>query len=157
MLVVACQGIYIKGRSMRCKILAVVLTLTFGTVSQAAQIYKWVDAQGVTHFDAQPPAGQQVQQIDVQKPPPPPPPAAKPAVDPNAGQKAIDDKVRKQVAEQEAKRKEICDTLRTNLAQLQINSRVRLQVGSDVRRMTEEERQEQLTQTKKALDESCKE
>jgi hypothetical protein len=38
---------------------------------------------------------------------------------------------------------------------LQINSRVRLQVGSEVRRMTEEERQEQLTQTQKALDESC--
>ncbi|MFS2157334.1 DUF4124 domain-containing protein [Pseudomonas sp. Pseusp122] len=144
---------------MGCKILVAALTLALSTASQAAQIYKWVDAQGVTHFDAQPPAGQQVQQIDVQKPPPPPPaPAtvAKPAPDPAASQKAIDDKVRKQVAEQEAKRKEICETLRTNLAQLQINSRVRLQVGSEVRRMTEEERQQQLTQTQKSLDESCK-
>jgi molecular chaperone DnaK (HSP70) len=140
---------------MRCTILVAALTLALSSVSQAAQIYKWVDAQGVTHFDAQPPAGQQVQEIDVQKPPPPPPPSAKPATDPNASQKAADDKVRKQVVEQEARRKEICDTLRTNLAQLQINSRVRLQVGSEVRRMTEEERQQQLTQTKKALDESC--
>jgi molecular chaperone DnaK (HSP70) len=141
---------------MGCKILVAALTLALSTASQAAQIYKWVDAQGVTHFDAQPPAGQQVQQIDVQKPPQPPPPAAKPAVDPAASQKAIDDKVRKQVAAQEAKRKEICETLRNNLAQLQINSRVRLQVGSEVRRMTEEERQQQLTQTQKSLDESCK-
>lgn len=36
------------------------LTLLIGLSPwcMAAQIYKWVDAQGVTHFDAQPPQGQ---------------------------------------------------------------------------------------------------
>ncbi len=53
---------------MHWMILAAALAIS--ATSQAASIYKWVDAQGVTHFDAQPPTGQPVQEINVQTPPP---------------------------------------------------------------------------------------
>jgi molecular chaperone DnaK (HSP70) len=142
---------------MRWMILAATLTLAAGSAaSQAAQIYKWVDAQGVTHFDAQPPAGQAAEQIDVQKPAPPPPSQSIAHPDPAQEQQAADAKVRKQVAAQEARRKEYCDQQRTNLAQLQNNPRLREEINGELRRFTEEERQARIVEVKRALDESCK-
>ncbi|UZJ61163.1 DUF4124 domain-containing protein [Pseudomonas sp. KU26590] len=141
---------------MRWMILAATLTLAVApAVGQAAQIYKWVDAQGVTHFDAQPPAGQAAQAIDTGKPvaaPPAPPPRNQ---DGAREQEAVDAKVRKQVAAQEAKRKEACDEQRTNLAQLQNNPRVRQEVNGEFRRFTEEERQARIAEVKKYLDDQC--
>lgn len=141
---------------MRWMILATALTLAVGTAAgQAAQIYKWVDAQGVTHFDAQPPAGQSVQEIDIQKPvaPPSTAPAARP--DAEQEQQAIDTKVKKQVAADAAKRKAYCDRQRTNLAQLQNNPRVREEVNGEYRRFTEEERQARIAEVKRSIDDTC--
>jgi hypothetical protein len=141
---------------MRWMILATALTLAVGTAtSQAAQIYKWVDAQGVTHFDAQPPAGQTVQEIDIQKPVAPPPAAPAGRPDADQQQQAIDTKVKKQVAADAAKRKAYCDRQRTNLAQLQNNPRVREEVNGEYRRFTEEERQARIAEVKKSIDDTC--
>lgn len=140
---------------MRRMILAATLTLAVGaTATQAAQIFKWVDAQGVTHFDAQPPAGQTSQEIDVQKPVQPPAPAPARASD-DLEQQAVDAKVKKKVAAQEAKRKEYCEQQRTNLAQLQNNPRVREEVNGEFRRFTEEERQARIAEVKKSIDDTC--
>jgi len=140
---------------MRWMIFAAALVMVASPLSQAAQIYKWVDAQGITHFDAQPPAGQQVQEIDTQRPVPPPTPASKPIADPNGEQQEIDAKVKKQVAVQEAKRAEYCTTARTNLAQFQNNPRVREEVNGELKRFTEEERQARITELKQAITENC--
>ncbi|TDV61935.1 DUF4124 domain-containing protein [Pseudomonas sp. LP_7_YM] len=140
---------------MRWMILAATLTLASGSATaQAAQIYKWVDAQGVTHFDAQPPAGQPAQELDTQKPVAPPPSAHS---RPESAQEQldVDAKVRRQVAAQEAKRKDYCATQRTNLAQLQNNPRVRQEVNGEFRRFTEPERQARIAQVKKSLDDTC--
>ncbi|MEN4752835.1 DUF4124 domain-containing protein [Pseudomonas sp. Ps21-P2] len=141
---------------MRWMMLAATLTLAVApAVSQAAQIYKWVDAQGVTHFDAQPPAGQAAQEINTASPvtaPPAPPPQNQDGV---REQEAVDAKVKKQVAVQEAKLKEACDGQRTNLAQLQNNPRVRQEVNGEFRRFTEEERQARIAEVKKYLDDQC--
>jgi hypothetical protein len=141
---------------MRWMILAATLTLAVAqTTSEAAQVYKWVDAQGVTHFDAQPPAGQTAEEIDTGRPvtasPAPPPQNQEGARE----QEAVDAKVRKQVAAQEAKRKEICEEQRTNLAQLQNNPRVRQEVNGEFRRFTEEERQGRIAEVKQYLDDQC--
>lgn len=140
---------------MRWKIFAAALAMAASPVLQAAQIYKWVDAQGITHFDAQPPVGQQVQQIDTQRPVPAPAPASQPVADPNGEQQAIDAKVKKQVADQEAKRAEYCTNARTNLAQFQNNPRVREEVNGELKRFTEEERQARITELKQAITENC--
>jgi hypothetical protein len=137
-------------------IFAAMITLALSATSQAAQIYKWVDDQGVTHFDAQPPAGRQTQQIDIQKPPAPPAPnSSKPAIDGQAEQRAVDTEVKKKIAQEQNKRTEDCKILRTNLAQLQNNPRVREQVEGGLKRLTEEERQGRITETQKAIEDYC--
>lgn len=140
---------------MRGMLLAALLALTPG-IGQAAQIYKWVDAQGVTHFDAQPPTGQPTQEINIQQQPSAPATSAPPAtVDSRAEQRAIDNQVKRKVADEQARRSENCTVLRTNLAQLRNNPRVREQVEGGVRRLTEEQRQERIVETEKTISEYC--
>ena len=145
---------------MRRLILTGSLLLALSTTAMAGQVYKWVDAQGNTHFGSQPPEGQQATSINTNvATPKTPAPAAKPAaaVAETDEQKAIDSKVKADVAKQEAERKKYCETVRTNLSQLQNNPRIRVQEeGKDeVRRLTEEERQERISETKKAIAENC--
>lgn len=140
---------------MRWMIFAALLAVAVSPLSHAAQIYKWVDPQGVTHFDAQPPLGEKAQEIDTQKPVPPPARESNPLPDPNGQQQAIDAKVKKQVAEQEVKRTEYCSTARTNLAQFQNNPRVREEVNGELKRFTEEERQARITELKQAITDNC--
>lgn len=141
---------------MRCMIFAAMAALVFSAASQAAPIYKWVDEQGVTHFDAQRPAGRQTQQIEIQKPPAPPAPdESKSMIDDQAEQRAADTAVKKKVAQEEARRAEDCKILRTNLAQLNNNPRVREQVEGGLKRLSEDERQGRIAETQKAIKDYC--
>jgi len=143
---------------MRAILIPALALVLASPVVFAAQIYKWVDSQGVTHFDAQPPVGQSTTEIDSVKPVAPPAPVpAKPANGTQSGisQHSIDQKVQSQVQEQEAKMAEFCDTARNNLAQLQSNPRVRQEIGGELRRLTEEERQGKITLTQKQIAENC--
>lgn len=142
---------------MRFRFLAGGLLLALCGNVMAAQVYKWVDAQGVTHFGAQPPQGQQVETVNTVTAP------AKPAATPQsveqdeaeADQSSIDRKVKQQVAAQEAERKRYCETMRTNLAQLQNNPRVRVEDKGETRRLTEEERQSRINETRDKIAENC--
>ena len=142
---------------MRWMILTAALSIAAGA-SQAATVYKWVDAQGTTHFDAQPPAGQQAQQIDVQRPPPPSSAPATPATDADeaAQQRGIDARVKEQIREQETRRSENCEALRTNLSQLRNNPRVREATEDGSRRLTEAERKSRIEETEKAISDNCR-
>ena len=132
------------------------LTLLIGLSPwcMAAQIYKWVDAQGVTHFDAQPAQGQPSTTIQT-----PSSSAPKPAAMPGSGalgdQKAIDDKVKKQVADQQAQLKAFCEQARTNLAQLQNNPRLREEVEGQLRRLDDAQRQERIIEAQKQIAQNC--
>lgn len=142
---------------MRFMFLAGGLVLALCGNVMAAQVYKWVDAQGVTHFGAQPPQGQQVETVNTVTAPAKP--AATPALvaedETEADQQSIDRKVKQQVAEQEAERKRYCETMRTNLAQLQNNPRVRVEEKGETRRITEEERQARIAETRDKIAENC--
>ncbi|TBU90956.1 DUF4124 domain-containing protein [Phytopseudomonas dryadis] len=145
---------------MRRMILTSSLLLALSTTAMASQVYKWVDAQGVTHFSAQPPQGQQATTINTATPPPAPSPAepqAAPTFDSIADpeQAAIDARVKKEVAAKEAERKQYCEAQRTNLAQLENNPRLRLEEGGQVRRLGEDERQQRIADTRKAIEENC--
>jgi 3-oxoacyl-ACP reductase-like protein len=120
----------------------------------AGQIYKWVDAQGVTHFDAQPPQGQEATTVVT-----PSSPAGK-SVTPShntaiGDQQAIDKSVKKQVAEQQAQLKVFCNQARTNLAQLQNNPRLREEVDGEMRRLNDEQRQERISEAQKQIEKNC--
>ncbi|ARS47840.1 MULTISPECIES: DUF4124 domain-containing protein [Pseudomonadaceae] len=143
---------------MRHMILTGSLMLALSATAMASQVYKWVDENGVTHFGAQPPQGQQATTINTAAPPPrptpsEPAPSVEELLDPE--QAAIDKKVKEDVAKQEAERKKYCETARTNLAQLENNPRLRLDDGGEVRRIDENERQERIADLKKSITENC--
>ncbi|QEY64882.1 DUF4124 domain-containing protein [Metapseudomonas lalkuanensis] len=142
------------------------LLLALATTAMAGQVYKWVDAQGVTHFGAQPPDGQEATSVNTSIPKPRPSlplldseieqqQAQQPASKPVGDQKSIDEKVKAEVATQEAERRKYCDTIRTSLAQLQNNPRLRAEVNGEVRRLSEEERQSRIKDAEKAISENC--
>ncbi|TBU79874.1 DUF4124 domain-containing protein [Pseudomonas daroniae] len=144
---------------MRRMILTTSLALALSTTALAGQVYRWVDAQGVTHFSEQPPQGQQATTVNTATPPPPstepkPTPTFQNIADPE--QAAIDAKVKQEVAEQEAQRRKYCESQRNNLAQLENNPRVRVEDGGEMRRLGEEERQQRIAESKKAIEENCK-
>ena len=63
--------------------------------------------------------------------------------------------MKQQVAEQEAELQRYCTTLRTNLAQLQNNPRVRVEEDGGTRRLNEEERQARIGETQQKIADSC--
>ncbi|MDQ7986598.1 DUF4124 domain-containing protein [Pseudomonas sp. G34] len=146
---------------MRRMILTSSLLLALSASAMAGQIYKWVDAQGVTHFGEQPPQGQQSTTVNPSAAPPPtttteakPAPTFDSIADPE--QAAADAKVKKEVAAQEAERKKYCETQRNNLAQLENNPRVRVEEeGGEMRRLGEDERQKRIADAKQAIKENC--
>ncbi|PJI48802.1 MAG: glycosyltransferase [Pseudomonas sp.] len=140
------------------------LLLALAPTVMAAQVYKWVDAQGITHFGAQPPEGASAATVNTNAAPPkassnfPPPAAAVQPLPPSDDekQKAADEKVRQEVAQQEAERLKQCDKLRVDVAQLKNNPRIRVDDGNgDLRRITEEERQERIAASEKSIRENC--
>jgi len=139
---------------MRTFFLAIGLLLGMGPLCMAGQIYKWVDAQGVTHFGAQPPQGQEATSVIT-----PSVPAGKPPTPPRSDaigdQQAIDKTVKQQVAEQQAQLKVFCEQARTNLAQLQNNPRIREEIDGEMRRLTDETRQERITEAQKQIADNC--
>lgn len=150
---------------MRRMMIATSLLLAMSTTAMAGQIYKWVDAQGVTHFGAQPPYGQQVTPINTAAPPSlssepveindeEEAVAAESSADPE--QEEVDRKVKQELAAQEAKRKKYCEDVRTTLAQLQNNPRIRMEVDGEVKRLSEKERQQRISEALKGIEEHCK-
>lgn len=130
------------------------ISLLISPWCMAGQIYKWVDPQGVTHFGAQPPQGQEATTVMM-----PSSPADKPATPPRSNaigdQQTIDNTVKKQVAKQQAQLKVFCEQARTNLAQLQNNPRLREDVDGEMRRLTDLQRQERTTETQKRITDNC--
>ncbi|NUT77465.1 DUF4124 domain-containing protein [Pseudomonas sp. C1C7] len=139
---------------MRALFLTASLLICTSPLSIAAPIYKWVDAQGVTHFDAQPPQGQPSTVVSTPSQPVPPPPPSKSGAA-IGDQQAIDKDVKRQVAEQQAELKVFCDQARTNLAQLQNNPRLREEVDGQLRRLDDAQRQERLSETQKQIADNC--
>ena len=139
---------------MRTFFLAIGLLLGMGPLCMAGQIYKWVDAQGVTHFGAQPPQGQEATTVVTHSVPAGKPPTP-PRSDAIGDQQAIDKTVKQQVAEQQAQLKVFCEQARTNLAQLQNNPRIREEIDGEMRRLTDETRQERITEAQKQIEQNC--
>jgi len=86
-------------------------------------------------------------------------PPAKPSAMPGSGvlgdQKAINDKVKKQVAEQQAQLHAFCEQARTNLAQLQNNPRLREEVEGQLKRLDDAQRQERIAEAQKQIEQNC--
>lgn len=131
--------------------------------AQAADFYRWVDDNGVTHYSQTPPPHRQTDQL---KPPPPP------AEDPAQARERLDAQLqalneRRQEREQEAEterqaleaeriRKKNCQIARSNLENLETatNSLMRLPDGSH-ERLDEETRQAKMDEARQAIEKYC--
>ncbi|MFG0382949.1 DUF4124 domain-containing protein [Pseudomonas sp. zbq_18] len=143
---------------MRRMILACSVLLALSTTVSAGQIYKWVDAQGNVHFGSQPPEGQKAAEVNpnISQPKPPAPQVtATPADSEDAVQEKLDQQAREDVAKNEAERKVYCERIRKDLAQMKANPRVRIEDGGELRRLTEEERQERISKSEASIKENC--
>jgi hypothetical protein len=142
---------------MRFTAVHLMMLLTCSPWALAEQAYKWVDSAGVTHFDALPPENRLSTPIQMVKPYTPAAPVEPPPTPGNTGpdQASIDHKVRKSVAEENAKLRAYCTTVRTNLAQLQNNPRLRMEVDGKIVRLTEPQRQQKIAEAKAQITERC--
>ncbi|WP_437883719.1 DUF4124 domain-containing protein [Pseudomonas sp. LRF_L74] len=140
---------------MRRKILTGSFLLLLSSTAMAAQVYKWVDAQGNTHFGSQPPEGQQASQVNINtsQPKAPAPVPKKEVEDP--AQEVADQKARDANAQQEIERKAFCDRSRETLAQLKATPRLRIEDKGELRRLTEDERQQRIKEHTAAIKENC--
>ncbi len=148
---------------MRRIILIASFSLALSSQLMASPIYQWVDANGQSHFGAQPPQGVQATLVDtgtgngtgkIGLPPPSDLPKLKDERDADA-QKKIDAEVKQKVAKQQAELNQYCDSLRTNLAQLENNPRLNVEENGQPRRLTETERQAKIADAQKQIKENC--
>ena len=132
--------------------LAVGLALAICAPASASTIYKWVDDKGNTHFGSQAPSHVNATPVKTHVPLTHSTAPTTPPVDP---QLAVEEQVKQDVAANAKKRQEYCQTQRNNLAQLNNNPRVNVEVEGEVRRLGEEERQSRIAETKKAIADNC--
>jgi len=145
------------------KQLCLVLATLLVSVSVHAEIYKWVDENGQTHYSQQPPASGEAQVVDV----PPPPP-----IDPDTAQEEVDQLIEQQQAAEEAEqeaqqqaeeeaaqqaiREENCRIARQNLTQYENNPGRRVvDEEGNVTRLVEEERQQKMLEFQEQIDLYC--
>ncbi|OLF51989.1 DUF4124 domain-containing protein [Pseudomonas chlororaphis] len=139
---------------MRTIAIAAGLLFALNLPVEAGQIYTWVDAQGVTHFEAQPPRDAASTALTLPKTARATSSTSAPA-QPDPRQQLADTQVKQQLARQEAQRRSFCEQARSNLAQLQNNPHLSENVEGGVRRLNEEQRQQRITETRKALENHC--
>jgi hypothetical protein len=131
----------------------------------AEAVYKWTDAEGVTHFSALPPEGQAAEQVTVEAPPPNAAQADEEARDAAAGDGRPQDPAAglegpspDEIARQEAQRKQNCETAKQNLETLKtrVHVRVRDEETGEDRYLTPEEHTQWQKDSSMRIEEYCK-
>ena len=143
------------------KLSLLLLSLLFVTGSASAEMYKWVDEEGNTHYTQSPPPGD----IQAETIAPPPEVDTKQAVKQmQEMQEQSDDyeKQKQETAEEQRKKEEEIERKKSNceLARKRLASytepRVKFVQPDGTRvRATEEERQEQIKKSQEMIDEFC--
>ncbi|MBL1143150.1 MAG: DUF4124 domain-containing protein [Proteobacteria bacterium] len=151
----------IKMCDLTVKMNIALIMLLISTVS-TAEMYKWVDENGDTHYSQSPP----VSDVKVEKIAPPP------AVDPSNAQQDLQRTVEKvnslreerlvarenqeKEKDEEKRKKEQCQQLKESLNSLTVRPRAnKVDEEGNLVRMTEEERQEKIENTKQQMKEKC--
>ncbi|MDF1588721.1 MAG: DUF4124 domain-containing protein [Gammaproteobacteria bacterium] len=138
------------------------LMLAIFSTNTVADVYKWVDENGQTHYSQQAPAQQKAELLKT-----PPPPAFNPEdqqrVDQLIKQQQQDRKARikqqqqqQQAAEQLAIKQQNCTTAKNNLQQYQDNPGRRVaDAEGNVTRLKEEDRQQRIQEFQQQVQQYC--
>ncbi len=152
------------------KTASLIIALLFGlgaSLSQA-QVYKWVDTDGVTHYSQQPPENGSAKEMSV------PPPAAAPVPAPGAASpqpksgaespeaSKLSDQIRARRAEQDRTQEQAteqhkiaCEGMRKNLETLRTHARVKIEENGATRIMSPEEQAKETIDLEKRIQDNC--
>lgn len=131
----------------------------------AEAVYKWTDADGVTHFSALPPEGRAAEQVTVEAPPPNEAQADREDQDTEAGDGRPQDPAAglegpspEEIARQEEQRRRNCETAKRNLETLKtrVHVRVRDEETGEDRYLTPEEHAQWQKDSAMRIEEYCK-
>ncbi len=126
-----------------------------------AQVYKWQDEKGETHYSQTPPPGAPAHRLQLHGTPRhagQPDPHLKQrleAFDRRRQQEQEAQHKRAETAEQAALRKQNCASARSNLQTLESHGQIKLKEGEAYRILSEEERQAKIAEARKQIDEFC--
>jgi hypothetical protein len=131
--------------------------------SAFAQVYKWVDEEGQTHFSQTPPADHDADVIKTRPGPKVDPAQSQQAVDTIIEQQTNDAKLRQedkakqqQLAEKADAQSKNCDIAKSNLEQYQNNPNGRTKTGDgEYNRVDENDRQAKMDQLKQDIKKYC--
>ena len=142
---------------------APVLATLLASSLSASEVYKWVDEQGITHYEERAPADKDYSKVTTYGVVPSEAKAAKDRLEKQrsekeaAEQKGVDYDAQKKIADEQAKvRAENCKGAQNNLKTIQENARIRM-LGDDgeFRYLSEQERQEQIDTAKEMITANC--
>jgi hypothetical protein len=147
---------------MKSALLFAALLLSAISVSAATkQVYRWVDAQGETHYSQTPPPGNSAEEVSVPvaSGTPAPGPAAPPQQEaqPTPEQAGTTGNQGRQAAERQAIGEEQCGKLRDYLFKLQQTARrlYERDKAGNIQWLTDEDRQQRIAATQKQLSDLC--
>lgn len=148
------------------------LILALFALGSHAEVYKWVDSEGITHYSQQPPEAGEAQQIPVPRPAAASAPqdgdspSAAASEEPSASteprEAELSEEIRAKRAEEDRKQAEAdqqlaaaCAKMRENLNTLRGHARVRIQENGSTRVMTPEEQAKQIVDLEKQIQDNC--
>lgn len=147
-----------------CRLLLSTAAILFVSPLSAAEVHKWVDENGVTHYSSRKPDHVEAEKLSL---PPQTPKAAQGAAvgQLEAGTKALGerrevrsgkDRDEREAAEDQELRMENCRRARDNLSALESSARRLVKTGDgEIVRLTEEERQNRMDESRAAIAEHC--
>lgn len=146
--------------------LFLIVTIALGASTAAqAEVYKWVDSEGVTHYSQQPPEAGTAKEIPVPRPAAAPADEPQPATEtPAAKDRAseLTDEIRarraeedRQQVEADLQRAKACEKMRANLETLQTRARVRVEEDGGNRVLTPEEQAQRIIDLEKQIQDNC--
>lgn len=131
------------------------------SAAASGTVYRWVDAQGQTHYGDSPPAGVQVQSIPLQLLPPGSGEAQRAirdyvrTIEAREAERAKEAMQKRQQKKHEAARKAACKSSRALRTRLEKPHLLEYQADGSARRLTEEERQARIQETEAYIVDVC--
>jgi hypothetical protein len=143
--------------NMRAPVLmcSLVILLATGITHAQDKVYRWKDADGVTHYSDEPPAQGSAEEFEVNVPPPASePPAADPVDATATGEESPPDDAE---AARAAQNQQACNVARANLATLEANLVVNMDIDGDgtVETLSVEQRDAQIASNRAAIEAYC--
>jgi hypothetical protein len=145
---------------IQLKTMALILAMA-PTMLNAASVYKWTDADGVTHFGDRQPTGTQAEQISVKS-------GQSSVANTNSSpQQRLDELEQRQqaaseeslaaeaAAAQQAQRKTNCDAAQQNLEVISKNARIRVSDNGEQRFLTPDEISQQKEKYEEIVEQNC--